>query len=223
VWLLAAWFAILSLVVVVVGAAANGRPPLWLGASEIGGLLVASCTAASVLLTARRIAFRADSRGIILGAWTSHKRPKLRQVYLPWSDVAHVLMVPRRYGVLLQIVLSPAAPPVYRPSLGRRLALLLGVLVMPIGFGRGRPALTMPRANPPSYRVKVCEISAGELRLALAQVKPDTVPVRVLNSMAALRHAAPRARRPGPLRAAWPTRQLGQPASRRPPTSAGRK
>jgi hypothetical protein len=222
VWLFAAWFAVFSVAVLAVGLIASGRPSLWLGVSEITGLLIAACTGAFVLLTARRVAFRADYRGIVLGAWTSRKRPKLRQVYLPWSDVAQVLMVPRRYGVLVEIVLSPAALPVYRPSLGKQLALLLGVLVMPFGVGRGRPAITMPRANPPAYRVKVCEISAGELRLALAQLKPDRAPVRILNSRKALRLAAPRSRRAGPPRPAWPARQLGQSASKRPPTSAGR-
>jgi hypothetical protein len=222
VWLFAAWFAILSFVVVAIGFIANGRVSFWLDAAEVAGLLVAACTAVLVLLTARRIAFRADSLGVLLGSARRRKRPKLHQVYLPWTHVAQVGLVPRRYGVLVQLVLSPAALPVHRPSTARQAALLLGALVMPIGFGRGHPALTLPRANPPGYRVKICEISAGELRLALAQVKPDGVPILVLNSMAALRISAARTRPPGSLRLNWPTRQLGQAAGKRPPTTAGR-
>jgi len=204
VWLFAAWFAILGAIVVVIGLVANGRVSFWLDAAEITGLLLAACTAAAVLLTARRVAFRADTLGVLLGSTQQRKRPKLRQVYLPWTHIAQVGLVPRRYGVLVELVLSPAALPVHRPSLRRQAALLLGALVMPIGFGRGHPALTLPRANPPSYRVKICEISAGELRLALAQVKPDVVPVRVVNSMAALRLTTQRMRPPSLTVAAQP-------------------
>ncbi|MGB6455196.1 MAG: hypothetical protein WBH47_12005, partial [Streptosporangiaceae bacterium] len=179
VWLFPAWFLLLSGVVALVSFSVSGELPLWLGVCEIGGLLVAACIAAFVLLTARRMAFWADRRGVLLGSRRVRKRPKFRQVYLPWSDIAQVRMVRRRYGVLVELLLSPAAPPVYRPTLRSQASVLLGALIMPIGFGRGRPALTTPRVRPPAYRVRICE-RADELGGALQLVAPDTVPVRLL-------------------------------------------
>lgn len=217
VWLYPAWFVILSAAAVIVGERLSGRLPLWLGVSEIGGLFLAYCTAVSVLLTARRRAFRADCHGILLGPAHVRRRPRRRQVYLPWPDVAEVRLVPRRYGTLAEIVLSPAAPPVARPSLGWRAIVLLVALIIPAVAGHGRLALTMPRARPPGYRVRLCETTAGELRLALHLVKPEAVPIRVVNSMAALRLIGARWGPPGLLRPGWPTRQL------RPPTAAGRR
>jgi hypothetical protein len=229
VWLLPVWFLVLSGVVALVSFSVSGTLPLWLGVCEIGGLLVAAFIALCVLLTATRMAFWADHRGVLLGSRRERRRQKFRQVYLPWSDIAQVRMVPRRYGVLVDLLLSPAAPPVYRPSLGSQASLLLGALVMPIGFGRGRPALTMPRVRPPAYRVRVCE-RADQLHSALQLVAPDNVPVRVLASMAALRLSTPRLPRPPrpprPLRppqAPRAPRWLGQYVPRRPPTASGRR
>jgi hypothetical protein len=64
---------------------------------------------------------------------------------------------------------------VHGPSLGRQALVLLGRLIMPFAFGRGNPALTCPRMDPPRYRMKICDISAADLQLALASVKPDEV------------------------------------------------
>lgn len=225
-----AWFLLLSLVVALVSLKVSGGLPLWLGVSEIGGLLVAVCIAASVVLTARRMAFWADRRGVLLGSRRQRRRPKFRQVYLPWSDIAQVRMVPRRYGVLVELLLSPAAPPVYRPSLGSQASLLLGALVMPIGFGRGRPALTtMPRLRPPAYRVRICE-RADEVGEAMRQVAPEHVPVRMLGSMSALRVSSPRPprlsrppRSPRPPQAPRPPRWLGQYVPRRLPAATRRR
>ena len=219
-WLLPAWFVILSAAVAVMGIRLDGHLPLWLGASEIGGLLVAVLTAVCVLLTARRVAFRADGTGILLGTRTIRKRVKRRRVFLPWSDVAQITLVPHRYTVLADIVLVPAAIWVPRPSRREQAALLLAALLMPFGVGRGRPALTMARRYPPGYRVRICEMTAGHLRLALHQVAPQTVPVRVVNSMAALRVITPHSRRPGVLRPVWPTSSLGQSPSGQPPASS---
>lgn len=216
-WLFPVWFVILSGAIAVIGIRLDGHLPLWLGASEIGGLLVAMSTAVCVLLTARRVAFRADDRGILLGTRTIRKRPKRRRTYLPWSDVAQVTIVPRRYSVLADIVLGPAALWVPAPTRRRHAALLLGALLMPFGVGRGRPALTMPRHRPPGYRVRVCEMTAGQLRLALHQIAPETVPIRVVNSMAALRLVTPQSRPAGLLRPGWPTRPLGRSPSGQPP------
>ena len=179
-WLIPAWFVIASAVVVGVGRHAGGRLPLWLGITEIGGLAVGACMALCVLLTSRQIAFRASTHGIWLGVLTERRRPKLRQVHLAWPDVAQLRMVPRHYGVLLEITLSPAARIVRRPGLLRRALQLLGSLLMPIGYGRGRPALTTPVGRPPRYRVKILDVTPPELRKALAAVQPGGVPMRVL-------------------------------------------
>lgn len=213
-WLFPLWFAILSGAVALIGIRLDGHLPLWLGVTEIGGLLVAMWTAVLVLLTARRAAFRADRTGILLGTRTIRRRPKRRRVYLPWSDIAQVTLVPRRYSVLADIVLGPGAVWVPRPSGREQAGLLLGALLMPFGVGRGRPALTMARQRPPGYRVRICETTAGQLRLALYELAPETVPVRVANSMAALRLITPRPPRPSLLRPVWPAGSLGQSPTR---------
>jgi len=206
IWLIPAWFAIIAGAVVVVGAhaSASGEVPLWLGITEISGLVLAGSTVFGALATVRRHAFRADIHGIWLGISTKRNRPKLRQVHLAWPEVAQLRMVPRRYGVLLEITLGPAARIVYRPGPAKQVLLLLGSLVMPLGFGRGRPALTMPRKDPPRYLVKICDRTAAELKLALATVKPDDVPVRVLTKKGALRFTVPPPRKPFGRRSASP-------------------
>lgn len=218
VWLLPAWFLILSGGVALIGERLDGQLPLWLGASEIGGLLLAMSTVVCVLLTARRVAFRADGTGILLGTRTIRKRRlKRRRAYLPWADVAQVTLVPRRYTVLADIVLGPTAVWVAPPSRRAQAALLFAALLWPFGVGRGTPALTMSRQRPPGYRVRICEMTAGQLRLALHELAPEAVPVRVVNSMSALRVVTPRSRRPGMLRPGWPPNSLGQPPSGQPP------
>lgn len=195
-WLIPAWFIILSAVVMAVVTHANGRMPLWLGLPEIGGLALAAITMFCVLATVRHYAFRADIHGVVLGVATKRKRPKLRQVYLPWPDIAQVRMVRRRYGLLLEISLAPSAPVAHRPGPGRQALVLLGALILPFGFGRGMPALTMPRSKPPRYRVKICDVSPAELKEALAVVQPAGPPVRVLMKKGALRLTLSPARRP---------------------------
>lgn len=196
IWLIPAWFAILSAVVLAVGRIAGGGVPLWLGLTEIGGLAIAAVTALSVLATVRQPAFRADKHGICLGISTSRRRPKLRQVQLAWPEIAQLRIVPRRYGALLEISLGPAARIVHRRGPARQAMLMLGMLVMPFGLGRGTPALTTPRKYPPRYRLKICGTSSAELRLALKSVKPEALAVRVLSSKAALRFAVAPPRKP---------------------------
>jgi hypothetical protein len=175
---------------------ASGRMPLWLGLPEIGGLAVAAFTMFCVLVTVRHYAFRADGHGIVLGVATSRKRPKLRQVYVPWPDIAQVRILRRRYGTLLEITLGPSAPVAHQQGPGKQALTLLGALVMPFGFGRGTPALTMPRSNPPRYRVKICDVSPAELKQALAAVRPAGTPVRMLTKKGALRFTLQPARQP---------------------------
>jgi hypothetical protein len=196
VWFIPAWFVILSAAVVAVGRNASGRLAPWLGVTEIGGLAIAAITVFAVLTTVRQPAFRADSSGICLGVSTSRRRPKLRQVHLAWPEIAQLRLVQRHYGVLLEISLGPAARIVHRPGLGRQAMLLLGMLVMPFAFGRGSPAVTSPRMDPPRYRLKIDGMSSAELRLALGTVAPEALPVRVLVRKAALRFTTAPARKP---------------------------
>lgn len=175
IWLIPAWFVILSAAALAIGRSADGRLPLWLGLCEVGGLAIATVTAFCVLLTVRQPAFRADQHGIRLGVSTKRKRPRLRQVQLAWPEIAQLRIVRRHYGALLEITLGPAARIVRRPSLGRQALVLLGMLIMPFAFGRGSPALTCPRTDPPRYRVKICDVDSADLLLALDSVKPDEV------------------------------------------------
>jgi hypothetical protein len=222
-WLFPLWFAVLGAAVALVSFGVSGKLPLWLGVSEIGGLFFAGCIAVSVLLTSRRVAFWADRRGVLLGSRRARRRQKHRQVYLPWSHIAQVRVVPRRYGALVELLLSPAAPPVYRPSLGSQASVLLGALFMPLGFGRGRPALTtMPRLRPPAYRVRILE-RPDELGGALRSIAPETVQVRLLNSMAALRLAGPRLPRPPRAPSSSRPRRFGEYVPRNLPTGARRR
>jgi hypothetical protein len=194
------WFAILGAAVVFASRRMSGHLPLWLGATELGGLLLACLVLCGVLGTVRRHAFRVSSSGIWLGVRTTRKRPKLRQVHISWADVAQVRMVPRRYGTLLEISLGPAARIVPRLTLGQQCLLLLGALVMPVGFGRGRPALTAARADPPRYLVKVCDATPADIRMVLAELKPPALGVRVLPKAGALRFASLPRQRSSPQR-----------------------
>jgi hypothetical protein len=187
VFLIPIWFAILGVAVVFASRRMSGHLALWLGATELGSLLLACLVLCGVLGTVRRHAFRMSSSGIWLGVRTTRKRPKLRQVHISWADVAQVRMVPRRYGTLVEISLRPAARIVPRLTPDRHALLLLGALVMPVGFGRGRPALTAGRADPPRYLVKVCDVTPADIRLVLAEVKPPTLGVRVVPKAGALR------------------------------------
>jgi hypothetical protein len=209
VWLIPAWFAIISYAAVRLGtdASSTGQMPLWLGLTEVGGLVLAACTLGGVLATVRHRAFRADSYGIWLGIRTTRRRPKLRQVHLAWPEIAQLRMVPRRYGVLLEITLSPAARIVHRPGPVKQVLLFTGALLLPFVFGRGTPALTTPRLDPPRYQIKICDLTAAELKQALAAVQPDALPVRVLTRRGALRFTVPP-----------PSRK---PVSQRPPSPVG--
>ncbi len=190
-WLIPAWFAILGAAVAFASYRMAKELPLWLGATEIGALVISGMTLMGVLATVRRHAFRANAHGIWLGVLTNRNRPKLRQVHLAWPEVDQMRMVSRRYGLLLEIRLSPAARIVHRAGLPKQALLLLGALLMPVGFGRGQPALTAPVTDPPRYLVKLCEISPAELSAALVTVTPDALPVRQLPKKGALRFTIP--------------------------------
>lgn len=177
-WLVPIWFAILTAAVLIAGWKVSGRLPLWLGVCEIGGLALSFAIFHGALVSSRQHAFFADEHGIWLGVPTSRRRPGLRQVHLAWPDVALLWLEPRRYGVMLEISLVPAARIVRRPGPARSVLQWLAVLIMPAWVGHGRPALTRPAGNPPRYRVKICDQDAAALRAALTAVRPDPVPVR---------------------------------------------
>jgi hypothetical protein len=201
VWLVPVWFAVIGLLVLYAGHRISGQVPLWLVGTELGGLLLACLTMIFVLGTVRRHAFRVSANGIWLGCRTKRKRPRLRQVHLAWTDVAMIRMAATGYGVLLEVGLTPAARIMQRPAVGRQLLLLLGVLVMPVGFGRGRPGLTAPRKDPPRYLIKVCDVTPAQLRHVLATVKPPELAVRTLTKRSGMRTPA-----------VPPPRPVGQPA-----------
>ncbi len=206
IWLIPAWFAILGLAVVYAGRELSGHVALWLALTEIGSMLIAAITFFGVLSTQRRHAFRVSSHGIWLGVRTTRKRPRLRQIYLAWTDIAQLRMKPKPYGVLLEITLRPAARLVHRPNAVMQALLLLGSLVMPVGFGRSRPALTAAREDPPRYVVKLCEVNAPELRQVLAKTKPAALPLRVTTMQVPRRVTIPPPRRAGTSRSAVGTR-----------------
>jgi hypothetical protein len=189
VWLIPIWFAIMGGLVALGLRHLTNPVPLWLLGTEIGSMVIAGITLIGVLLTIRRHAFRVNATGVWIGISTTRKQPKLRQVHIPWADISQVRMASRRYGVLLEISLGPAARIVIRPGLVQQAFLLLGMLFMPFGFGRGRPALTAARSDPPRYLIKVCDVQPAQLREVLAKVKPPDVPVRIATKAAALRYA----------------------------------
>jgi hypothetical protein len=180
VWLIPIWFAALGAALVLVSRRLSDQLPLWLGATELGSMVLAGLILIGVLHTVRCHAFRVNASGIWLGVRTTRKRPRLRQIHLAWLDIAQVRMVRRHYGLLLEITLAPAARIVDRYGLARQALLLLGALFMPLAFGRGRPAITTARADPPRYLVRVCDVAPPELRHVVTELAPPSVLVRVL-------------------------------------------
>jgi hypothetical protein len=200
IWLIPVWFAIVGALVLYGGHRISGHVPLWLAATEMGGLLLACLTLICVLTTVRRHALRVSKNGIWLGCRTRRRRPRLRQVHIAWSDVAMMRMAATGYGVLLEIGLVPAARIMQRPGPGRQVLLMLGMLIMPVGFGRGRPGLTAPRKEPPRYLVKVCDVTPAQVRHVLGTVKPQAVAVRTLTKRSGMRYPAV----PAPIPASQP-------------------
>jgi hypothetical protein len=194
-WVVPVWFVILGAAALALGRHASGHVPLWLAATELGGLAMAAFIVFCVLATVRRHAFRAASEGIWLGISSGRKRPRLRQVYLAWPDVAQLRMVPRHYGVFLEITLTPAAVTAPRSGFARKLILAFFMLLLP-GFGRGRPALTAVRRYPPRYRMRICDRTSAELRLALTNVAPEALPLLTVPTRRALRYSIPAPRQP---------------------------
>jgi len=192
IWVLPAWFLILA-GGVVLGAMliGGGSLPLWLAGTELVAIGLAFSTLISVMATVRHATFRVDANGILLGSRTNRKRPGRRVVVLPWQDVERIRIVSRHYGLLLEITLGPSASIVHPASWARQALLWIGMLFMPIGLGRGRPALTEPLPDPPRYLVRLCDVTPHEVRLALAPLKPPNVPVNLLTRRNGLKFAVP--------------------------------
>ncbi|HEY2505648.1 MAG TPA: hypothetical protein VGI58_03960 [Streptosporangiaceae bacterium] len=189
------WFVALALGVLLASRHLSGRLPLWLGLCEIGSLVLAAVILLGVLATVRRHAFRADHGGIWLGVLTTRRRPRRRLVRLDWADVAQIRMVPRRYGLLMEIGLAPSARRSPRLSPLAQAAVWLGALLLPFMFGRGWPALTMPAAHRHRYLVKVCATTPAQLKVSLSALAPETVAVRSLSRRTVLQFVVPPQRR----------------------------
>jgi hypothetical protein len=152
----------------------------WYCGLALVGLGFSALSLIAVLVTVRHLAFRADSNGIRLGRRTSRKRPKQRQAYLWWTDVLQLNILPRHYGLLLEITLGPTAQLVRHRGPVRQALLMCGMLIIPVGLGRGKPRLTEPRSRAPHYRVRICDVTPQELGLALAPLAPPKVQIMVL-------------------------------------------
>jgi hypothetical protein len=183
--LAAAWVAWLRVI---------GPMPWWYGGTLVSGLLIAGITVSSVLATIRQPAFRADRNGIRLGLRTERKRPRNRQAHLWWSDVRQLRIEPRRYGLMVEISLGPAARIVRRRGPIRQLLLWSTMLIMPFGLGRGTPRLTEPRRKDPQYRVRLYDVTPEGLGLALAGLALPAVEIIVISR----RYGPIMARRPQP-------------------------
>ena len=109
-------------------------------------------------------------------------------------------IAPRRYGSRLEITLGPAARIVRRRSPLRQVLLMCGMLILPLGLGRGTPRLTESRGSAPQYRVRLYDVLPEELGLALAALALPAVEIVVMS------------RRRGPLMARRP-QQATQPAA----------
>jgi hypothetical protein len=219
-WLIPIWLGIALAALWYGWHRAVGPLLWWYTALALAGLAIATLTLLAVLGTVRHLAFRADGNGVRLGVRTSRKRPRQRQVHLWWADVQRLTIRPRRYGALLEITLGPAARMVRRRGPFRQAALMCGMLVLPVGLGRGAPRLTEPRGDAPEYRVRLCDVSPEELGVALAAMALPAVQIVVMSRrrgplLARRPQAAPQpAPQPVPQPAASPAPQpASQPAT----------
>ncbi len=176
-WLIPACYAGIAAVLVI-----KGKPPLWFGGSELGGLLLAAATLLLVLATMRNKAFVADNSGIWLGLRADairrlgRRRGEIRQV--PWPQIERLKIVPRSYGARLDVALDPAAPVARHGVLRKTVATFL-LVIFPPSFVFRSPGLLTRRGRPPRYRIPLHAVTADELALALAQLAPATVSIEM--------------------------------------------
>jgi hypothetical protein len=188
------WLAVAFAAVWIAWLRVIGPMQWWYAGALIGGMLIAGITVSAVLATIRQPAFRADRNGIRLGLRTERKRPRNRQAHLWWSDVRQLRIEPRRYGLMVEISLGPAARILRRRGPVRQALLWSVMLVMPFGLGRGTPRLTEPRRKDPQYRVRLYDVTPEELGLALAGLALPAVEIIVISR----RYGPIMARRPQP-------------------------
>lgn len=180
-YLIPVWFAVIAGALGYAFVRVIGYMAWWWGGLAAAAFLLAVITVMAVLATVRHLAFRADGNGIRLGVRTMRKRPRQRQAHLWWADVQQVTIWRRHYGSLLEISLGPAARIVRRRSLPRQALLMIGMLVLPLGLGRGTPRLTEPRTSAPQYRVRLCDVTPEELALVLAPLALPEVEIVVMS------------------------------------------
>ena len=199
-YLIPVWFAVIAGALGYAFVKVIGYMAWWWGGLAAAAFVLAVITVMAVLATVRHLAFRADGNGIRLGVRTMRKRPRQRQAHLWWADVQQLTIWRRHYGSLLEISLGPAARIVRRRSLPRQAMLMIGMLILPLGLGRGTPRLTEPRTSAPQYRVRLCDVTPEELALVLAPLALPEVEIVVMS------------RRNGPLLARRPA-AAAQPAA----------
>jgi hypothetical protein len=218
------WLGVIFAAVWIAWLRVIGPMQWWYAGALIGGMFIAGTTVSSVLATIRQPAFRADRNGIRLGLRTERKRPRNRQAHLWWSDVRQLRIEPRRYGLMVEISLGPAARILRRRGLVRQTLLWCTMLVMPFGLGRGTPRLTEPRRKDPQYRVRLYDVTPEELGLALAGLALPAVEIIVISRrygpIMARRPQPAAPRRPAPAAAAPPAPPAATPPMTSRPATA---
>lgn len=179
-WLIPVWLVVIVAALRYAWIRVLGPIEWWYCGQALAGLAFAALVMLSVLATVRHVAFRADGNGIRLGVRSDRKRPRRRQAYLWWADIEQLSIIPRHYGLLLEITLGPSARIMPHRSVPRQALLMLGMLIMPVGLGRGAPRLTEPRTRAPHYKVRICDVTPRELGVALAPLAPAAVDITVL-------------------------------------------
>lgn len=204
-WLIPLWFAGIALLLQF-----KGQTPPWYGYAALLGLLLAAVTLLLVLTFVRNNAFVADSSGIWLGLRAGatrrlgRRRRAVRQV--AWPQIEQLRVVPRSYGARLDIMLGEAAPILgFWRAVGKIAANGL-LVIIPVSYLFRSPGLLSPRTEPPRYRVPLYDVTAAQLRLALAQLAPATVPVVEVPRWRIVERRQRRASRPLPYAPPAPVR-----------------
>jgi hypothetical protein len=116
-------------------------------------------------------AFHADADGLRLGFGPAGAKSKRD---LSWGDVQQLRISGLKRGVMLEVLVSPSAAPVYRSRL-RQFADLAFMFAVPVvGISRNTPALVVLRPDPARYRIPLIGASAPEVHAALAQLGAET-------------------------------------------------
>lgn len=139
----------------------------------VGGIFVSAtwCVTAWRLNRRGYPLFQAMAAGIVFGLDPKQK--------VPWSQVEELRISAMKRGTLLEIVLTPSAPVVYR-SLQRQVAdLSVAQFCSSARRRRYLPSLALPRRNPPRYLIPLLAVSPADLRSELARLAPR-VPILMI-------------------------------------------